>query len=374
MLKSPIRVTGNRLLYAIARIVMFACILLSLESYAQDKIELVNGTNLTGTITKIDKSNKQFEFETQIGTQRIQRTYPYDQVHAATYKGKRFVITPKHDASADATSAASQTTKEGTPRSSAEILALIDQVGKTPPDWFTSTPANHPKSLDLDWPLKADGPWDENKNVGQYIWGRVNPNVSRWKSGIILVHQCLERHQDDPALRQRDMEKLGVMYFTLLQDYARAAYWLQQANVAVNQRPGINLAECYWRLGNRDMALKQMRGKSLHFDAIKLLGDMGEIEEALNVTKYYAKTNASNEAYKRCTRMLCEPPAVWMKPSTTTIKSSLLRHAIKSTNSVITAARRLDRSHSLVRQGGRRPRGQTANTRHLALVTTVHSK
>lgn len=55
----------------------------------------------------------------------------------------------------------------------------IETVGSKLPEWYDSTPSSHPATLDLSWPLKADDPWNESKNVGQYIWGRVNPNPNR---------------------------------------------------------------------------------------------------------------------------------------------------------------------------------------------------
>jgi uncharacterized protein with FMN-binding domain len=86
-------------------------------------------------------------------------------------------------------------------------------------------------------------------------------------------------------------------YFTLLQDYPRAAFWLQKAKPSVSQADGVRLAECYWRLGNRDMALEMLRGKSLALESIKLLGDMHEVDGAITLTKAFSRTNADNQAY-----------------------------------------------------------------------------
>jgi uncharacterized protein with FMN-binding domain len=133
--------------------------------------------------------------------------------------------------------------------------------------------------------------------MGQFLWSVVNENPSRWHSGIKLVHHCLTLHKDDKVLLQRDMQRLGSMYFTLLQDYPRAAFWLQKAKPSVSQADGVRLAECYWRLGNRDMALEMLRGKSLALESIKLLGDMHEVDGAITVTKAFSRTNADNEAY-----------------------------------------------------------------------------
>lgn len=270
-------------------------ILVAQKSQAQDKVEFMNGTTMEGKIKEIRPDDEQFDFETKIGNQSLTRTYPYAKVHAVTYNGKRFVLTEMKDTTDQ--SKATETKTAGKEKSEAEIRKIIDEVGSTPPDWLDSEPMNHPRSLDLDWPLKVEGPWNESKNIGQYIWGRVNPNTSRWKSGIKLVHECLRRHQGDRELMQRDMQKLGVMYFQLLQDYPRAAFWLEKSNADPSQGPGIHLAECYYRLGSKSMAMKMLRGNRLNIGAIKLYAEMGELDRALSLTKAFERTSLFNEAY-----------------------------------------------------------------------------
>lgn len=260
---------------------------------AEDLVEFLNGTKLKGEILQIRKPDKEFDFKCLIAGSEVTQTLPYSRVHAVTFGGKRFVLTPMADpAAADAVAA------DGLPqRTPEQVQELIDTVGATDPDWLASTDMNHPATLDLSWPEKVSGPWDESKNIGQYIWGRVNPNASRWKSGIKLVHHCIDLHQGKPDLVQRDQEKLGVMYFQLLQDYERAAYWLQQAKVQPTTESGVHLCECYWRLGSKSLAMKSLPGKRLHISAIKLLGDMGEVDKAIEVAKYYERTNLTNEAW-----------------------------------------------------------------------------
>lgn len=262
---------------------------------AQDRVEFLNGTELSGKILQIRKQAKEFDFEYEIAGKPIRQTIAYGKVHAVRFGGKEFVLTPRGTTDDSATPSDS-----GSPptRTVDQVQSLIDTVGGSDPDWLADAPLNHPKTLDLSWPLKAEGPWDESKNVGQYIWGRVNPNVSRWKSGIKLIYQCMELHENDRELLRRDMEKLGVMYFQLFQDYERAAYWLQKANVGPSTESGVHLAECYWRLGSQPMAIRQLRGRQpLHFSAIKLFGDMGEVKKALDVTRVYERSNLFNEAW-----------------------------------------------------------------------------
>jgi uncharacterized protein with FMN-binding domain len=270
---------------------------------AQDSLEFLDGSIVQGKILEIRKDAKEFDFRLPTDDPTSSKTYPYSDVLAVTFNGKRFVLTPPSNTmrpngkvsggkARDASSSLGSSN-----RSPKEVLALIESAGKKQPDWFESTVMNHPESLDLSWPMDAKGPWDESKNVGQYLWGRIKPNEGRWHSGIKLVHQCMALHENDTQKLSRDMDTLGEMYFTLLQDYPRAAFWLQKAKAPVSRQTGIHLAECYWRLGNQAMAMELMRGKSLHPSAIKLLGDMGEIDQALRVTSYYAKTPQSDDAF-----------------------------------------------------------------------------
>lgn len=185
------------------------------------------------------------------------------------------VIAPAQDA---------KKTKSGT---RAELDALIDREGKTPPPWFKDTPLNYPKTLDLTWPMKPPPGWDNQKNVGQFIWDVVNPNPRRWKEGVRLMHHLLTLHKDDPEKRERAMLSLCHMYHDLLEDYARAAFWYRAVGVEKDPveyaQSAVILAECYWRLGYRDEALKFLAKVPASVSQAKLLGDMGETDKAIRM-------------------------------------------------------------------------------------------
>ncbi len=264
------------------------CFVQPAASWALDTVEFLNGSTAQGKILQIRKEQKEFDFETKIGAQTFMRTYPFSKVHAVNMKGKRYELTPNTAA----------TSGKSVQRTKAEVKAVIAAAGKTPPDWFEETPLDYPESLDLSWPLKPPTKgWHSRKNMGQYIWSVINENPKRWHSGIKLVHHCLTLHKDNKTLLLRDMKSLGSLYFTLLRDYPRAAFWFEKANVSVARTNGIRLAECYWRLGNRKMALDLMRGKTLPVAAIKLLGDMDEISKALKVTQAYSKSRGNYHAF-----------------------------------------------------------------------------
>ena len=169
----------------------------------------------------------------------------------------------------------------------AELDALINREGKTPPPWFKDTPLNYPKSLDLSWPMKPPQGWDNQKNVGQFVWDVVNPNPGRWREGVRLMHHLLTLHKDDPDKREREMLTLCHMYHDLLEDYARAAFWYRAVGVEKDPdeyaRSAVILAECYWRLGYRDEALKLLAKVPPSLSQAKLLGDMGETDRALKM-------------------------------------------------------------------------------------------
>ena len=187
-------------------------------------------------------------------------------------------------------------------RSKTEIEALIDRVGSTMPDWFDSTELDYPDTLDLSWPEKPpDKGWNNKKNMGQYIWDIIHPNPSKWRSGIKLVHHCMTLHEGNQTLLRRDWNVVGRMYFELLQDYPRAAYWLRKGRVVKGERSAVMLAECYWRMGNQKMAMPNLISRSYNAGAaakaIKLYGNMGELREALKLTALVAKSPAAYEGY-----------------------------------------------------------------------------
>jgi uncharacterized protein with FMN-binding domain len=245
-----------------------------------DEIEFLNGSKITGKITEIRKEQKEFDVEVKVGTRTLTRTYQFAKVHAVVMKGKRHEITPKP---VDAAGSITKTQRE--------VEQIIETVGSTPPDWYDSVKLDYPKSLDLSWPLQpADKGWNNQANVGQYIWDIINPNPNRWQSGVRLMHHLLSQHEKQPALLQRDMRTLAGMYFNLFQDYPRAAFWIRKAGVEPGSHQSVMLAECYWRLGNKEMAMDLLKARTQNVNAIKLLGDMQETDKALSLVRAYIKS------------------------------------------------------------------------------------
>lgn len=253
--------------------------LLSLTfAVAADEIEFLNGTTLQGRVVAIHKKEREVEFEATIAGASQTARYPYTKIHRVVWKEKEYIVTKK----ASGTASASASNKRVS-RTVAEVKEVIAEEGATPPPWLESTPLDYPKTLDLDWPQPAPEGWNNQKNVGQYIWDRINPNENRWRSGVRLMMHLLEVHQGNSELTQRVERSLGAMYFRFFQDYARAAYWWEKAGQPLDPPASVGLAECYFRLGNKAMATRALDKAPLSIAKIKLLGDMGDAREALKL-------------------------------------------------------------------------------------------
>lgn len=241
-----------------------------------DTIELANGNKVEGKVLENNAEAKTLTVEFSLGGTLTKRTVPYASVKAITVNGARTVVGEP----------------ASTTRTPAEVQALIAKVGSTEPDWLKSTRGSYPKTLDLSWPEKPGQGWNNQKNVGQFIWDIINPNASRWREGLKLLHQILESNPS-AELKARVMKEIGNMHFRFFQDYARAAWWWQQAGVTVDDGPGIHLAECYWRLGSKQMALDTVaQSQFLQLNTIKLFGDMLETDRAVKMAEDYDEHDA----------------------------------------------------------------------------------
>ncbi len=249
-----------------------------------DTIEFVSGAKAEGTLRAHDAAAKTITFEASVGGRSVTRTFPQAQVHALTVKGERKIITPKPGAA---------TGGAGATKTAAEVQALIKQAGATPPDWLADTPLNFPKTLDLSWPEKPPAGWNNSKNVGQFLWDIINPNENRWREGIRFLDHLQTMHKNDARLQKRITKDIAGMHFRFFQDYARAAWGWQQAGVVKGDPEGVQLAECYWRLGNKQMALDMIAGQRARTGMIKLLGDMGETDKALEMVEVFVRAKAA---------------------------------------------------------------------------------
>ena len=258
---------------------------------AIDTVELTTGAKATGTIKSY--SGDVVIVEVKIGTRTIQRRYSKENVTAIFVDGKRIDMRT------------GQTTKPAADgrieRSREEVIAEIDRQGKAQPDWYETTPLNYPKTLDLSWPQPPPKGWNSNLNIGQFIWDRINPNANKWQEGVRFMHHILSTTKDNDV-RQRAMRTLGAMYHNLLQDYARSAFWFRLSGLEnqLNDAPqqGIVMADCYWQLGSKRMALEVLaKMKRKPYSAIKLLGDLGETDAAVKLGEAFAKSGQASTSF-----------------------------------------------------------------------------
>lgn len=273
--------------------------LVSAAVSTSDVIELLSGAKLKGNVTARD--NEYITIQVEMGGRTYSKKYPVSRIHAVTIDGRREVLQamPGGGGRSSEGPRGGVAAIDGPQRTRAQVEALIDSLGRSAPDWWDSVPLSYPRTLDLSWPQKPPGDWNNQRNVGQYIWDVINPNTGRWREGIRLMHHLLVLHQDNTATRARAMESLGRMYYDFERDYARAAFWWRQAEVdGARQSPaGVKLAECYWRLGNRQMAEELLNKLPIYTTSIKLWADMGETDKSLQLAERLARAGWPDLAY-----------------------------------------------------------------------------
>ena len=274
-------------------ILTWACLTLLAAApvLAQDEIELLSGTRLQGKI--IERSEQSVKIQVTVENRSLIRSFPLDRVRAITRNGQRqLLVAPGKDSPTPATSAQTAPNAPadsgGTRRSSTDLDARIEQMGRTPPDWFESTPLEYPDTLDLSWPEPAPVIWNYTRNIDHYLWDIISSNPKRYRSGIRFMHHLLLVNQQNESVRLRAMNELGRMYFEFFQDHARAAFWWRQARVDQNPKfaaspSAAHLAECYWRLSSRDEAMELLDRLPLTPAVIKAWADLKETAKALRL-------------------------------------------------------------------------------------------
>jgi uncharacterized protein with FMN-binding domain len=260
-------------------------------------IEFLSGTKLECKVLKKDDVSVTVEVSKE--GKKETRTFKLSTVHKVVINDKTYLINEKAKANGGTKNNQGDTSEGTIKRTKAEVESLIEQQGRQPAEWFEATPLDYPESLDLSWPEPAPGGWDNQKNMGQYIWDVINPNPGKWRAAIRLMHHLLQMHQDDVAKRKRVMSTMGEMYHHLHQDYARAAFWLRQAGVDKGRAygPRARLAECYVRLGNKQMALDLVGKDPVTAMKVKLYADLGDLKQAGQWAEKFNETNGGDFAY-----------------------------------------------------------------------------
>ena len=280
------------------------------RSLAEDRIELKSGISLSGEVLSI--TDETVTIQISVGARKLKRAYPTSRVKAVTVDGKRTVFDSnkktssqeaKENENADVVKAVAAPTSGLIQRSSEQIADLIQQQGRVAPEWFKNATLDFPDTLDLSWPDAKPPTWNYTRHIEHYVWDIINSNRARYGMGIRFMHHLLQENEDRPETLTKIMNELGRMYFEFFDDYARAAFWWQNANVTRNPRylatdSPARLAECYFRLGNRDMAIDLLSKAPLTYGVIKLWGDLSEPDKAVSLAEEALKKGLeSSEVY-----------------------------------------------------------------------------
>lgn len=222
-------------------------------------------------------------------------------------------------------------------KTKAEVDALVKEAGATQPDWWQSVELDYPETLDLSWPVqqRGGGPLDGRRGGGppeggrggsghgrgggghggrghgfqweqlsptrvdDYLFQVVYPNPSRHKAGIKLVNHLMIKHKDDPEKLKRSLNMLGRMFYDLLGEYDRAAFWWEKCRERGGTPDTLKLARCYFELGSTSTARDLMeqtensgvRGRQK--ELIKLWAKIGEVDKALRMIESLSSSSGS---------------------------------------------------------------------------------
>lgn len=280
-------------------------------SAVADEIIMTTGKKGTGTI--VSETATSVEIETTVSGRVVKRTVPKNRIYSIEKDGKRRVLNDsaagkkaaaESDAVANGKSNGSDGENSGAAnrveRSPSEVFEIIDRIGKTAPDWLETTPLEYPPTLDLSFPKDVDG-WDANRNFGQYVWDVINPNRERWKSAVKLAEFMRERNKNDAEVVRRIDQATGEFYFRFFQDYPRAAYYWRLSGLDDDPASapwlGAFLGECYWRLGSKKAALDVYAKTPDQLQWVKVLTEMGELDEALKLAERLAQSKRPDYAF-----------------------------------------------------------------------------
>jgi uncharacterized protein with FMN-binding domain len=245
-----------------------------------DAVELLDGTRLEGEILLENDKFVRIKVPNAGGKGTSVKTVYKTKIAAIVKDGDRRVINGEGG---------------GATRSRKEVEDLIAKVGPTPPDWWNSAKLNYPPSLDLTWPEPAPGGWNNQKNVGQFIWDIIHPNPTRWQEGIKLMSHLMQVNKDKNEVVARAMGSMAHMYHDLLEDWPRAVFWWREAvKQGLKNDPSVGLAHCYFRMGSKEMAVEILDkygtfDGSRHMSIAKLWADMGDFDKAIAMGEERAK-------------------------------------------------------------------------------------
>ncbi len=211
-----------------------------------------------------------------------------------------------------------------TDKTKAEIDALIENIGSIEPDWWDSVELRIPETLDINWPVHMVAQQgfggrggrnqfggrggfgnmggrgnfgmqggtaqsqNDSRSIDSYLVQVIYPNDSQYRTGIKLVNHLMIINKGDSQKLARSLSTLGDMFYQLLGDYARAAFWWQKASQKSGSIDSLKLAHCYYELGSKSAAYELLSRTSSGYrgsnkDAIKFWANIGEVDMALEM-------------------------------------------------------------------------------------------
>lgn len=302
--------TAERRTARLGRMLVASTLLVCVTSvaFAGDVIEKLNGQKLRGKVVKEEADSITFEIRMP-GGGSLEMTVAKKDIHAITVKGERRILNAKPARQSRPLPRRQPVRRPVRPRTPVpkkkdeiktrtprQVLALIQKEGTTKPAWWDSVQLNHPPTLDLTWRVYGKQ-WDTSRHLSQYIFSIVCNNPSKFREGVKLLHKCLDVNKNDASKLDQTMAQLGNLYHGLLNDYARAAYWwgkTKNARGGISGNIDLGLADCYWRLGCKPMAV-QMLGKfnrdwAPYGNVARLWSKVGEFGKALQMAENMART------------------------------------------------------------------------------------
>lgn len=262
--------------------ILLAGVLLASAAGA-DEIETKDGTVYKGKL--MEETGDKVVFRADIGGAKLDLNFPIAKVRAVTVNGTRRLVKP---GGAKPKPKSSPIIIPKNQRTEAQVDDLVENVGRTKPEWYEGVPLRYPPTLKLNWLVTRRG-LQPHVNLNQYIDTIITPSPTKWKEGVKLMHHVLTVNRTSLIRLRRTQKALADMYFNFFGDYARAAFWYRQAR----GRTHVQLATCYFRLGCKSLAIKMLReindDNTPDGSVIRLWAEMGETEKAL----YYAQRTAN---------------------------------------------------------------------------------
>ncbi|MFW6153819.1 MAG: FMN-binding protein [Planctomycetota bacterium] len=231
-------------------------VILAAAVAAGDVIELTNGRRYEGLVLEQDPMAVRFKVVFPKGGS-MTRAFRRSEIKTLTLTGDA----PTASAPEDPPEKEDPPSDRPPRLSRDEVKGRIRVIGPSPPDWWNQVELTYPDTLDLDG-TQASGDGRPEVDLAAYVAERIRPDRRRWREGVKLLHHVIKARKADPARRAEAMELLGDLYFDLFNDWVRAAHWYETSMLhrrRVRAVLTVRLAECYWRIGSREMAVETLR-------------------------------------------------------------------------------------------------------------------